>query len=103
MVIVLGTITAASEREAERVQSALVARARKSRSDDGNLEYAFSRSLEDAKEFRLTERWESDAHLSRHLEVPDPEFAELMATAGITAATVKVYDGANERLLMNRK
>lgn len=102
MVIVLGTITLESDSEAQRVRSALIARACKSRCDDGNLEYAFSQSLEDPREFRLTEVWASEAQLQRHLEIPDPEFAELMTTASVATAKVKAYDGANERLLMAR-
>ena len=102
MVIVLGKITLQTADEAERVQSALIARAKKSRADAGNLEYSFSRSIEDPQEVLLTEVWESEALLMAHLQIPDPDFNSVLATAKIEKATVKAYDGANERVLMAR-
>lgn len=53
MVIVLGKITLQSADETDRVLGALIVRAQKSRADKGNIEYSFSRSLEDAKEILL--------------------------------------------------
>jgi quinol monooxygenase YgiN len=102
MVIVLGKITLQTADEAERVLSALIARAKKSRADAGNLEYSFSRSLEDSKEVLLTEVWESEDLLMAHLQIPDPDFNSVLATAKIEKAIVKAYDGANERVLMAR-
>ncbi|MBX9605780.1 MAG: antibiotic biosynthesis monooxygenase [Gammaproteobacteria bacterium] len=102
MVIVLGTIVLESEAEATRLTEALVARAARSRADAGNLDYAFSRGLEDGREIRLTEIWESEALLMAHLQIPDPAFNEALASARITSAKVTAYDGANARVLMQR-
>ena len=77
-------------------------RAKKSRADEGNIEYSFSRSLEDSKEILLTEVWESEALLMAHLQIPDPDFNTVLATAKIEKAVVKAYDGLNERVLMTR-
>lgn len=102
MIIVLGKIVLDSPAEADRLLAALAARAHRSRADAGNLEYVFSRSLESASEIRLTEIWESEALLMAHLQVPDPDFNALLATARIRSALVKAYDGTNERTLMTR-
>lgn len=102
MVIVLGKITLQSADEATRVLSALIDRAKKSRADEGNIEYSFSRSLEDTKEILLTEVWESEALLMAHLQIPDPDFNNVLATARIERAVVKAYDALNERVLMTR-
>ncbi len=102
MVIVLGKITLQTATEADRVLTALIARAQKSRADAGNLEYSFSRNLEDPKEILLTEVWESEGLLMAHLQIPDPDFNNVLATAKIENAVVKAYDGSNERLLMKR-
>lgn len=102
MVIVLGTIVLESEAEATRLTDALVARAARSRADNGNLDYAFTRGLEDGREIRLTEIWASEALLMAHLQIPDPAFNEALASARITSAKVTAYDGANARVLMQR-
>ncbi|MGE0860706.1 MAG: putative quinol monooxygenase [Gammaproteobacteria bacterium] len=102
MVIVLGTIVLESDAEASRLIEALVARATRSRADAGNLDYAFSRGLEDGREIRLTEIWESEALLMAHLQMPDESFAAALATARINSAKVTAYDGANARVLMQR-
>lgn len=102
MVIVLGTIVLESEAEATRLTEALVARAARSRADAGNLDYAFSRGLEDGREIRLTEIWASEALLMAHLQIPDESFAAALASARITSAKVTAYDGTNARVLMQR-
>ncbi|MCB1748536.1 MAG: antibiotic biosynthesis monooxygenase [Gammaproteobacteria bacterium] len=102
MVIILGTIKVASADEAVRLRDALAARATRSRGDAGNIDYAFSVNLEDPSEVRLTEIWTSEADLDAHLRLPDPAFAEVLATAAIVAAKITAYDGANERILMAR-
>ncbi len=102
MVIVLGTIALQTVDEADRVLTALISRAKKSRADAGNLEYSFSRNLEDPKEIILTEVWENEGLLMAHLQIPDPDFNNVLATAKIEKAVVKAYDGSNERLLMKR-
>ena len=102
MVIILGTIKMDSEHEAQRIHSGLVARARKSRADSGNLGYVFSFNAEDPTEVCLTEVWETDELLKAHLAIPDPEFSALLATAKIERAKVVAYDGTNERVLMSR-
>lgn len=102
MVIVLGTITLESPVEADRLLEILIDRAKRSRADDGNLEYTFSRSLETGNEIHLTEIWESEAALLAHLQIPDAAFNAGLATAKITKAQVTAYDGSNRRVLMSR-
>ena len=102
MVIILGTIKLESEHEAQRVHSGLIARAKRSRADSGNLQYVFSFNAEDPTEVCLTEVWETDELLKAHLAIPDPEFSTMLATAKIERAKVIAYDGTNERALMSR-
>jgi quinol monooxygenase YgiN len=102
MVIILGKVKLETQQEAERIIEALQRRAEKSRSDAGNVDYAFSLNVEDASEVRLTEIWESETELNAHLADPDPEFSEALATAKIASAEIKAYDGTNERVLMKR-
>lgn len=49
MLIVTGVIRAESEEEIAKVKDALCRRAAKSRQDPGNIDYAFSISIEDSK------------------------------------------------------
>ncbi len=102
MLIVTGTIEAESEAEIERVKDALVRRARRTRDHKGCLDYAFAVSLENPREVRLIEKWESEADLEAHLEIPDKEFEELIETARIRKATVVAGEVSGERELLSR-
>jgi len=102
MVIITGTIKFSTQAELEKVKSALVRRAERSRGDPGNIDYAFAQNLEDPTEIRLTERWESEALLQAHLEIPDEEFNAVLKTAKIERAIVLAHDAGNERELMKR-
>lgn len=102
MIIISGTIKLESVAEAERVTPVLVSRAKRSRQDAGNIEYVFSRNIEDPTEFLLIEKWEDEATLNAHLKIPDKEFGELMTTAKIERAVVVSYEATGERELMKR-
>lgn len=102
MLIITGTIHVESEAELERVRSALTGRARRSRNDAGNIEYTFSQNLETPTEIQLVEKWESEAALNAHLQVPDPEFDELLRTAKIVSAVVICNETSGERVLLKR-
>jgi quinol monooxygenase YgiN len=102
MLVITGTIRLGSVAELERVRGALVARAERSRSDAGCLDYQFAQSLDDPTELRLIEKWASQADLDAHLAVPDPAFSELLATADLAAATVLVCEAGEERVMLQR-
>lgn len=102
MLIITGTIKLESEAELARVRNTLVRRAERSRADAGNIDYVFAQSLEDPTEIRLTETWDSEASLNAHLQLPDEDFATVIATAKIERARIVVHDASNERILMER-
>lgn len=102
MIVVAGTIEVETEQELERVKAALVRRSAKSRADEGNIEYVFSVSIENPKQIRLFEMWESEDLLNAHLMVPDDEFNQMMATAKISSAKIDMHDVATSRELMSR-
>ena len=102
MLVITGTIRLGSVEELERVRGVLVARAERSRSEAGCLDYQFARSLDDPTEIRLIEKWASRADLEAHLAVPDPAFGELLEQADIAAATVLVCEAGEERLMLAR-
>jgi len=102
MILITGTIVVEDEAEATRVRDALADRSRRSRQDAGCLDYAFSQSLEDPCEFRLTEKWATQEDLDAHLAIPDPEFFELLGTARIASALVTAAEADGEREMMRR-
>lgn len=102
MLIITGTIKVESEEELARIRPALVRRAIKSRSDEGNIEYVFTQNLEDLTEIHLIEKWEDEAALNAHLEVPDEEFGNVIASAKIEKAIVTCNEASNERVLLER-
>lgn len=102
MVIILGTIKLESESDFEKIKDALVRRAERSKADKGNIEYEFSRSIDDPTEIRFTEIWEDEDALNAHLQVPDEEFSAVLANTKIAAAVVSSYDASNKRVLMER-
>jgi len=102
MIIVTGTIEVDNAVELERVKSALIRRASKSRVDEGNIEYVFSISLENPLQIRLVEKWQSEALLDAHLMVPDEEFNDVIATAKITHASVDMHEVSVSKELLRR-
>ncbi len=102
MLIISGTIKLESTTEVTRVRDALVRRARKSRNDEGNIDYVFTQNIEDPTEIRLIEKWESEAALNSHLQIPDEEFNQVLATAKITSAVVVASPVGEEKELMER-
>ena len=102
MLVITGIITVESESEIEPVKAALCRRAEKSRQDDGNIDYAFSQNLENPKEIRLIEKWESEELLNAHLEIPDEGFNNAMAAAKIVSARVVSNEVLDERVLLER-
>lgn len=102
MIIITGVIKVESEDELNRVKSALVRRAERSRADRGNLQYVFSQNIEDPTEVILTEKWEDEASLQAHLAVPDEEFSKVISSALIQSAVVVSGEVASERVLLER-
>ena len=102
MIIITGTIKAKSETELLSVREALIARTERSRKDSGNIEYAFSQDLVDPGLIHLIEKWEDEASLQAHLEIPDEEFSQLMTRVSIESALVTSYEGIHEKVLMSR-
>jgi len=102
MIIITGTIKVETEQEFLSVREALIARVERSRKDRGNIEYAFSQDIADPGLLHLMEKWEDEASLQAHLEIPDEEFSEVMTNAGIVSARVISYVAANEKVLMSR-
>ena len=102
MLIVTGIIRVESEGELARVKAALIKSALKSRQDAGNIDYAFSVSVEDPCEIRLVEKWESEELLHAHLQIPDEEFNSAMAATKIESAVVVSNEASSETELLNR-
>ena len=102
MIIITGTIKVETEQEFLSVRGALIARAQRSRKDSGNIEYACSQNIADPGLIHLIEKWEDEASLQAHLEIPDEEFSEVMTNTSIVSARVTSYAAANEKVLMSR-
>lgn len=102
MLIILGTIKLESAAEADRLLPALQRRAARSRRDEGNIDYVFTRNLEEPTEIRLIEKWTSEASLNAHLAQADEEFDRTLASAKIERAVVVASDIAGERELLKR-
>ena len=102
MVIILGTIKLESAADFDKIEDVLVRRAERSKADQGNIEYAFSRGIEDPAEIRLTEIWESEESLNTHLQLPDDEFNAMLEATNIASAIVTLYTSTDERVLMKR-
>jgi quinol monooxygenase YgiN len=68
VIVVLVTFEVAPA-DRERFVAARHDQVQRSRTEAGNLEYALSYDAADDRLVRLTERWESKAHLDAHLEV----------------------------------
>jgi quinol monooxygenase YgiN len=102
MIIITGTIKVESEKDFLSVREALIARTQRSRKDKGNIEYAFSQDLADPALVHLIEKWEDEASLHAHLEIPDEGFSRVMTNAKIVSAAVTSYEAVNEKVLMSR-
>jgi len=102
MVIISGIIKLQSQAEVERLKTALIARAERSRADDGNIDYIFAQNIADPTEIRLFETWQSEAQLNAHLQIPDEAFSEVLTSAKIEHARVVAFDADGERVLMER-
>ncbi len=102
MLVITGIIKTESIDEVEGVKEALAARAKRSREDEGNIEYAFSVNVEDPTEIRLVEKWQSEALLNAHLEIPDEAFNAAMAGTKIVTARVVSNEATEERVLLDR-
>ncbi len=102
MIIVTGIIEVSSPEEIERVRTVLIRRAEKSRADEGCLDYVFSIAVDNPREIRLFEVWESEELLNAHLLVPDEEFNQMLAGAALTSARVVMHDVTASRELMSR-
>jgi quinol monooxygenase YgiN len=103
MIVITGTIRVEAEDDFLSVRDALIARTARSQNDKGNIEYAFSQDLGDPTVIHLIEKWEDEASLRSHLEIPDEEFSKVMENARIVSAVVTSYDAANEKVLMSRQ
>ncbi|MBD3648119.1 MAG: antibiotic biosynthesis monooxygenase [Pseudomonadales bacterium] len=91
-----------SEKQIEEVREILIKRAERSRQDDGCRDYAFSINIEDPRELRLVERWESEEKLMAHLNTPDEEFTRIIDTTEVERAIVVVSEVTVERELLKR-
>lgn len=102
MLVILDTITLESADEVERLAPVLKSRAERSRRDAGNIDYVFTRNLEDPTEIRLLEKWTNEAALNAHLQQADEAFDHALANAAIKRAVVVASDIAGERELLRR-
>jgi quinol monooxygenase YgiN len=102
MIFITGTIKVESADELARVRESLIRRAERSRQDEGNIDYVFSSSLEDPLEIRLFEAWESEQALNAHLQAPDEEFSNLIATAKLQSAVVTFNEITAQREMLRR-
>ena len=78
MLVTTGTIQLGEQTDVPGITQVLSNRAKRSRKDKGCIDYAFSVSVENPKEIRLIEKWESEELLNQHLQIPDPEFSRAL-------------------------
>jgi quinol monooxygenase YgiN len=102
MILITGTIKVESADELARLQDALIRRAKRSRADEGNIDYVFSANVEDPLEIRLFEAWESEETLNAHLQVPDAEFSDIIANARLESAVVVLNEVSAHRDMLRR-
>ena len=102
MLVIVGTIVFESADDISEVRDALVRRAQRSRNDEGCLDYQFSVALDAPNEIRLIEVWESEQTLQAHLDVPDPEFNELVARGSFSSAVVEAHSVSATREMLRR-
>jgi len=102
MILITGTIVLDSDDEISQIASALQRRAQRSRQDEGCIDYQFSVSVENPRELRLFEAWESEALLQAHLAIPDAEFSEILARGHIETALVQAHEVSASREMMRR-
>ncbi len=102
MLLVTGTIKVESTEEIARVTEALNRRAEKSRNDNGCIDYVFSVNLEDPREIRLLEKWQSETLLQAHLQIPDEEFNSILSSVKIERMIVVANEVTTEQELVNR-
>lgn len=103
MIIVEGWVRAAPE-EIERFRPAAVEMMRATKTNEpGCLEYAYAVDLADPGLLRVIERWADDAALAAHFSSPRmAAFGRAMASAQISAMSVKAYTSNGVRTLMER-
>ena len=102
MIVITGVIQVGKPAEIKAVEQSLKNRAQRSRNDKGCIDYSFSISVEDPAEIRLVEIWESEELLNEHLQIPDPEFDNVISTADIKKATVVAHTSQEQRTLLSR-
>jgi len=102
MIIITGTIKVETDDEFSLVRKLLIARAERSRKDKGNIAYAFAQDLADTSRIHLIEKWQDEASLLAHLEIPDPEFSKVLENTRIESACITSYEATNEKVLMSR-
>lgn len=103
MIIVEGWVRATPQ-EIERLRPAAVEMMRATKANEpGCLEYAYAVDLADPGLLRVIERWVDDAALAAHFSSPHmAAFGQAMATAHISAMSVKAYASNDARTLMER-
>lgn len=102
MILVTGTIRVGSESVLTKVRQALINRAVRSRGDEGCLDYNFATSFENPLEIRLIEVWQNEELLQAHLQIPDPEFSDLLANVEFESAIVTANEVSGSRTLLER-
>jgi quinol monooxygenase YgiN len=80
----VATVVAKAEHR-ETVYNALASLVEPTRLEEGCLEYHLHRTLDDPDTFVFYERWQSEAHLQRHLESPHYLTAQEKMTGCIAA------------------
>lgn len=98
MVIVMGTFQV-EPAQREQFLAARGEAMRRSRAEEGCLEYTFAADPLDPARVVLLERWASQEALDAHLAAPRPPSTSSGPSVEALSTTIRVYDAARERPL----
>ena len=94
MIVVLGEVIADDSSIAEVLQASL-AHVDRSRAEPGCLSHDVARDAHDANRLLFTERWENQAALKDHFQVPESgEFAGFIRRSCRGKVTLNIYQTA---------
>ena len=98
MLIVAGEVKLADVAEIDAARDAIVAMMASSNAEEGCILYAFSQDLAEPTVIRIIEKWQDQAALDAHFEVPHmAAFMAALANARVESVVTHLYDAENER------
>jgi quinol monooxygenase YgiN len=100
MIIVMGTVRM-DPADIDRLSDAMATQMAATMAEDGCELYAFSRNVTDPGLLHISEHWRDNDALTAHFKAPHmATFNAAIATANVTAMSIKAYEAGNVRTLM---